>query len=664
MIPLAGEREPLNINHKTSAEKVEAFLFQEYKGEIQEAFLKWPDITSITIDFHRLDRHDSHLGDMALEKPSEFLSLLSKESHKLRTNKSDSSYTPLYFRLANLPSYALLDNLRKVNTNVIGKLVGFKGLVRRKSDNIAILKEGIFECRGCMRMYNIPATIDGEPIEPSLCSECQGRSFRFVPEESEYKDVQYITVQDTFDQVRGDQPRTMTLVFEEDIIDTVMPGDLIQVTGIPRLRKVHKKKHYTFIIETNYVLPLIKSFDDVKLNDDDVDKIISLSQEPDVFDKLSSSLAPMVKGHEKVKEAITCQLFGGTDKELNDGTSRRSQSHILLIGDPGTGKTMLLSYTSDFAPNGITASGKGSTGVGLTAAAIKDEEGNWNLEAGALVLADRGVVCIDEFDKMREDDRSYMHDAMEKQEIYVTKAGIIATLPTRTSILAAANPKGDRFDRYKSIKEQINLPSTLLSRFDLIFAIEDKPDIEQDKEVIKHVFRKHREMKVDVPVDMEMFRKYIAYARQNCHPLHTDESEKLLSDFYLELRGSASDEDPMPVTPRQLEGLIRLSEASAKVHLRDEVTVEDSQRAINILKECLKQVGYDPETGKLDIDIVEGRKSNSERRILKKVDEIVEDYRDEFGDILDYNTAVEEVSHQLEVSESKAKGLIKQLRRM
>ncbi len=305
-----------------------------------------------------------------------------------------------------------------------------------------------------------------------------------------------------------------------------------------------------------------------------------------------------------------------------------------------------------FIANGIV--------VHNTAAAVRDELGGWSLEAGALVLGDRGIVCVDELDKMREEDRSAIHEALEQQTISIAKAGIMATLNSRCAVLAAANPKFGRFDTYKSIAEQIDLPSTILSRFDLIFVIEDKPHEERDRELARHILKTHKEDTLPIEIEPELLRKYIAYARKNIHPKLTDEAMKVLEEFYVSMRSSATDEDsPVPITARQLEAIIRLAEASARVKLKNKVEAEDAKRAIRLAKSCLKQVGYDPETGKIDIDKVEGRTPKSERDKFNILIELIKELEEEYGGKAPTNILKSEMLDRYNISEEKVEELLR-----
>ncbi len=316
---------------------------------------------------------------------------------------------------------------------------------------------------------------------------------------------------------------------------------------------------------------------------------------------------------------------------MSDGGKIRGDSHILILGEPSTGKSEILQYVAkELAPKGVFASGKGATGAGLTATAVKDEfgDGGWSLEAGALVLADRGIACIDEFDKMTTEDRSAMHEAMEQQTVSVAKAGMIAQFSARTAILAAANPKLGRFDQFRPISDQINLPPTIISRFDLIFTVRD--DIDDTRMIAKHILDSVMSpTAVNPPISPEFLRTYIAYARQNCFPVLTEEAREELENYYI-ARREASRDAAIPLTARQLWAVIRLARASARVRLSDKATMEDARNAIKLLDASLMDVGIDIESGAVDIDKIMTGVTKTQRDkiqiLLAMIRELEKDY--------------------------------------
>jgi replicative DNA helicase Mcm len=425
-------------------------------------------------------------------------------------------------------------------------------------------------------------------------------------------------------------------------------------------RITHGEKSTTFDIylECNSIEIAEKEFEEVQIDDKDEEEILDLSRDLNVYRKITHSIAPTIYGNEDVKEAIALQLFGGISKEMPDGSHLRGDIHVLLIGDPGIAKSQLLRYVVKLSPRAIYTSGQSSTSAGLTATAVKDEfgDGRWTLEAGALVLADMGVAAVDEMDKMQKEDRSALHEAMEQQTISVAKAGITATLKSRCALLGAANPKYGRFDDFAPIGEQINMPASLLSRFDLIFVMGDKPDPKRDGAIADHILKAHsigetiaqhsrtpipgvnddyirEQLKPVTPdIDPQLFRKYVAYAKRTCFPRLTDAAREALIDYYMRLRGLASESNkPVPVTARQLEALVRLAEASARIRLSNSIEPADSERVIGIVDTCLRQVAYDAKTGSFDIDKVVTGFSKGKRDLIRRIKEVIRELADESG---------------------------------
>ncbi|MCL1978735.1 MAG: minichromosome maintenance protein MCM, partial [Methanomassiliicoccaceae archaeon] len=384
-------------------------------------------------------------------------------------------------------------------------------------------------------------------------------------------------------------------------------------------------------------------YDEIEITEEDELRIIEMSRDPRLFDNIVSSISPTIHGMGEVKSAIALQLFGGCNKEMDDGTVIRGDMHVLLVGDPGVAKSQILRYMSTLAPRGIYASGKSASAAGLTAAAVKDEfgDGRWTLEAGALVLADKGLACIDELDKMTPQDRSSLHEAMESQRISVAKAGITATLQCRCSLLAAANPKFGRFDTVGlSITSQIDLPPALMSRFDLIFVLTDKPDAAADRELTAHILNVHRrgqarQIRDDTPLvvgvdikkikeetqtvkpvyEQDMLRKYVAYSKRIV-PVMTEEAMEMIKVNYLSIRAmGAGENDSVPITARQLEAYVRLSEASARMRLSRVVEGEDAARAVRLVEYYLDKI-LAPDGGQWDIDNLSADYTKKDRNDL------------------------------------------------
>jgi len=322
------------------------------------------------------------------------------------------------------------------------------------------------------------------------------------------------------------------------------------------------------------------------------------------------------------------QLFGGVKKELSDGSNQRGDIHILLVGDPGVAKSVILGFMSKIAPKGRYVVGKSTSGAGLTATVVKDEFlRGWALEAGAMVLANKGLVCIDELEKMDPQDRSAMHEAMEQQSVTISKANVQASLKAETSVLAAANPKFGRFDPYQPIAQQIDLPPTLINRFDIIFTLKDLPNKIKDARIATHVLSEHTKETETLLISKDLLKKYVAYSKQKVKPVLTKEAIEELKNFYVELRNkpvsSESALRPIPISARQLQALVRMSEAAAKVRLSESVLKQDAQQSIEIMRYYLAHVGFDYESQTFDIDRISSGFSHSQRSRIFSVKETI-----------------------------------------
>jgi len=359
-----------------------------------------------------------------------------------------------------------------------------------------------------------------------------------------------------------------------------------------------------------------RTIERITISGDDERQILAIANKSDAYDKLIASFAPHVYGHEVIKEAILLLIVGAVTKKLEDGSTRRGDLNVFLIGDPGTAKSEMLKFAAKIAPRGLYTSGRGTTAAGLTAAVIRDKSGIMMLEAGAVVLGDQGLVCIDEFDKIKPEDRSALHEVMEQQTCSVAKGGIVATLNARTSILSAANPLYGKYDPFKNITENVNLPVPLLTRFDIIYVVRDIPEKEKDSRVASHILELHRGsgLSAQPAIDIDLFSKYLAFSKQ-IEPRLTSDAIDIVKNYYMKMRNVDS-EGMITVTPRQLEGLIRLSTARARLLLKDNVDSDDAERAIYLVQRMLETAGVDVNTGKIDLGVLHG-KPHSEVSKLK-----------------------------------------------
>ena len=362
-------------------------------------------------------------------------------------------------------------------------------------------------------------------------------------------------------------------------------------------------------------------------------EIEELSRQPDVYDRLAKSVAPSIWELEDIKKGILCQLFGATNKTFKGASANkvRGDINILLVGDPGVAKSQLLTYVHRVAPRGMYTSGSGSSAVGLTAYVSRDPETkDMVLESGALVLSDRGVCCIDEFDKMGDGARSMLHEVMEQQTVSIAKAGIIAVLNARTSVLASANPVGSRYNPNMSIVDNLHLPPTLLSRFDLLYLVLDQPNPETDRRLARHLVSLHYKdppKRAKATVSAELLTDYISYAKQTCHPVLGDEAGDKLIEGYIEMRrlGLSGGRKVVTATPRQLESLIRISEALARMRLSKTVEKQDSTEALRLMRVAMQSAAIDPRTGLIDMDKILTGHSAADRKQRSDIAEGVDD---------------------------------------
>jgi replicative DNA helicase Mcm len=598
--------------------KFDDFFDIHYKEGIADIITGFPDRRSLTIDIKLLSRFDPELASELINNPDPIVeaALESLKDKLSEIDIKDREPHPRFFgQTVNTP--LVMD----VGSSFIGKMILLDGLVVKRSEINPKVKMGVFKCTYCGYLQKF--RIDKDEI-PELCPQCKRRSLKVDSKDSLFINLQKIAIQDPLEKLRGNTPTWQLEVWiEDDLVNTIIPGDRIELTGILRIRprKNAKGKNdtnlYTMFLETISIIQKQKEFTDIAISEEQEREIVEISKDPNVFDKITKSIVPSIYGYDQIKQAVALQLFGGTPgKTLVDGGAIRSDMHILLIGDPGSAKTRILQAVSRLVPKGIYVSGKSITGGGMTAVAERDEfsEGGWTLKAGALVLGSGGIVSIDEFDKVSDEDRASLHEALESQTISVAKAGIVATFTAKAAVLAAANPKYGRFDPNVYPAEQFDIPTTLLSRFDLIFPIRDNSDIELDKNIAKHILLQHQAAGAQIaeveheqvelpPIDSEMLRRYIAYARKNILPRLTDEAAKRIEDYYIEWRQLGNKSGATAITPRQIEGLVRMAEASAKSRLSKLVEILDAERAISLTEYMLKTLAVD-RGGRRDIDTI------------------------------------------------------------
>ncbi|GGL48543.1 ATP-binding protein [Halocalculus aciditolerans] len=846
-------------------DRFEEFFRRYYSDEVGELARQYPrEQKSLTLEWGDLYKFDTDLADDYLQHPDQ-LQQAAEEALRLYDLPIDVSLGQAHVRVEGLEEYTEIRDIRAENLNT---LVGVQGMVRKATDVKPKIREAVFVCQRCGHETVVPQA-DAGFQEPYQCESCERQGpFKLNAERSEFVDSQKLRIQESPEGLAGGEtPQSIDVHVEDDITGEVTPGDHVTTTGVLRLDQSEAQNEspiFDVYLDGVSVVVEDEEFEEMDITDEDKREIIEISDSDSLYEDMVDSMAPAIYGHRQAKLAMILQLFSGVTKNLPDGSRIRGDLHMLLIGDPGTGKcvsgdtrvtladgterpirelveenldepkpiddgvwddaeialpgldpdshitehtatrvwkreapeslyrvrtssgrevdvtpshplfvqrngrheavraealetgefiavaprmatdggvaaagstanvptratfdriesieaiepeeewvydlevagvhnyltngvvshnSQMISYIQNIAPRSVYTSGKGSSSAGLTAAAVRDDFGDgqqWTLEAGALVLADQGIAAVDELDKMRPEDRSAMHEALEQQKISISKAGINATLKSRCSLLGAANPKYGRFDEYEPIGEQIDLEPALVSRFDLIFTVTDKPDPEEDSKLAKHILQTnyagelntqrtkianspHTEDEVDAQteevapaIDADLLRKYIAYSRRKCYPTMSAEARQAIEDFYVNLRAKGADEDaPVPVTARKLEGLVRLAEASARVRLSDTVEKEDADRVIEITRSCLQDIGVDPETGEFDADVVETGRSKTQRDRIRNVKGLISDIEDDF----DEGAPVDEVlarAEEVGIDEGKAEHEIEKLKK-
>ena len=851
-------------------DRFEAFYRNYYREEIGELAQNYPsEQRSLSIDWSDLYQFDADIADDYISKPEQ-LREYAEEALRLYDLPVDVSLGQAHVRIRNLPD---VTDIREIRSPDVNTLVAVSGIVRKATDVRPKIEEAAFECQRCGTLSYIPQS--GGFQEPHECNGCERQGpFSVNYDQSTFVDAQKIRVQERPEGLRGGEtPQSIDVDLEDDVTGDVAPGDYVTVTGVLRIDQQEdqsgKSRMFDVFMDGHSLVLEDEEFEEMDISEADKRAIVELSQEGDVYDKVIESIAPSIYGYEEEKLAIAMQLFSGVTKNLPDDSRIRGDLHILLIGDPGTGKcvagdtevaladgsrkpireivesnlddptpvddgvyaeidfavpslnddgaitheraskvwkreapdrmyrirtangskievtpshplfvqsgdsldprraeelcegdivavgdghtnadtgdqaggsgavvthppvernvdrnsiesietvepdydwvydlevegthtylsngivshnSQLLQYVQHIAPRSVYTSGKGSSAAGLTAAAVQSDFGEgqaWTLEAGALVLADKGVAAIDELDKMDSGDRSAMHEGLEQQKISISKAGITATLKSRCSLLGAANPKYGRFDEYEPIAEQIELDPALISRFDLIFTVTDQPDEEEDRRLAEHIIQsnyagelstQHEKLaspnvsmdeateaarNVEPTIDAELLRKDVAYAKRDVFPTMTEEARERIREFYVEMRSHGTGEDaPVPITARKLEALVRLGEASARVRLSDTVEAEDAERVIDIVQSSLRDVGMDPETGEFDADIIETEMSKSQRDRVKNLKALIEEIEDEYEEGAPVDEVIER-AEEIGMTESKADHEIEKLK--
>jgi len=636
----------------TLTEKFQQFYRRYHKGEIAD--LATTDQTSLVVDLEKLYSYDRAIAGDVVSDPGQMREY-AEEALRLYDLPADVSLTNPRVRFSNVSDTRRFDvggytADDQGDDSQVGELIGLDGQVNKRSQKRPRLVEAVYVCQRCGTTSTIPQDKDSENRQsPHECDGCERQGpFKLNTRQSTFVDDQQIRLQLPPEKAKGQADSDIDVRLEGELVNTVEPGD--RVNAEVTLDLVEQKEDSTlfdFVAHGENLEVEESDFSEIEVSEEEIDRIHEIAND-EPFESLINSIAPTLEQVDTPKLAIGLQLFGGVEKPKPDGSTERGDSHVFLIGDPGTGKSELLEWAYRLAPRSVFSDGKGSSAAGLTAAAVRDDFGDseWTIEGGTIVKANNGMACIDELDDMDPEDRSALHTALEKQEVPVSKAGINTTLPAKTRLLSAANPKHGRFDIYEPVADQIDVKPTLLSRFDLIFTFTDVPDRDLDEDIVEHKANsaevgqkraagiepdEEKEAEVSPEIETELLRKYIAHAQRSTTPVFSDDARELLVREFVDLRQTNASEEtdpeerPVPVTFRKQEGITRLAEASARVRLSNTITTEDVKRALDLVWESMRDVGMDPETNEMDADAVETGTTHSQRDRIKTVRNVVDE---------------------------------------
>ncbi|XP_057296676.1 DNA replication licensing factor mcm2-like [Hydractinia symbiolongicarpus] len=569
---------------------------------------------SLIVDYNTLANEHQVLAYFLPEAPAEMLRIFDEAAKEvvLSMFKNYERIAPdIHVRIAELP---LIEDLRSLRQLHLNQLIRTSGVVTCSTGILPQLSMVKYDCVKCRFILGPFFQGQNKELKPGACPQCQSRGpFDINMEETLYQNYQKIKIQESPSKIAaGRLPRSKDIVLLADLVDSCKPGDEIEVTGIYRnnydgsLNTSHGFPVFATVIEGNYITKQDDKMAVASLTDEDVREIVKLSKDERIGDRIMASVAPSIYGHEDIKRAIALALFGGVPKNPGGKHKLRGDINILLCGDPGTAKSQFLKYLEKTAIRPVFTTGQGASAVGLTAYVQRHPvTKEWTLEAGALVLADRGVCLIDEFDKMNDADRTSIHEAMEQQSISISKAGIVTSLQARCSIIAAANPIGGRYDSSMTFAENVDLTEPILSRFDILCVVRDVVDPVQDEMLARFVVNSHvkhhptadfeenaeedhlavvNQTAVE-PIPQDLLKKYIIYAKDKVTPNLLNMDQDKVSKMFAALRRESMITGSIPITVRHIESMIRMAEAHARLHLREYVHEDDVNMAIRVMLE-------------------------------------------------------------------------------
>ena len=554
----------------------------------------------------------------------------------------------IYIQVTDVPHTCKLSELDAEN---IGKFISASAMIKSITKIQPEMIRGTFICKSCGYSIQITKEDTDTIVTPEKCPNCQKNMVTIAQKQSRFQNLQLMQLEEPLElrQTGTSAPprfKAMITGYLAGARYHLKAGDVVNITGTLESEQTKTGGKYDFMINLNTIKPQQNIFQSENLTHEDIQKIHELSKDPNIFERLTLSIAPKVFGNKMIKEGLVLQQFEAEQNSSGVVVGDRGTIHILIIGDPSLGKTKLLDCVCENTPK-FVRTGNVTSDVGLTAAVTKDElTGDFSISAGAIILADGGIVVMDEFGQLQAETQEGLNEPMESCTVTISKASITQTLSARTNFLCAANPKNSRFDPYDSIEKQINIPPSTLSRFDLIYAMTDKVDGDRDYKLMKAILEDDiciDETNLEI-IPSELFMKYVTYAKKYIHPKLTKEAIEYISTFYKETRKEASEQDDtVTITTRNGKGIARLAVARAKTELREEVTVSDVEDAIRIFSDSLATTGLDLFTaGK-----IAGDTSKKELKLIKECERQIDDMFLEYGNYKFTKEDIEEMKENV-----------------
>lgn len=648
------------------------FLERYYREEIGQLAQRYPkEQRSLVVDWMDILQYDASMADDYIEQPEVVTEHLNTALRRMDL-PVDVGFEQARVRVTNVTderTYTVGGYLPQH----IGEALAVRGQVSQVSPSKPELVHGIFECINCGALNEVAQNPGSDELqEPRQCVGCERKGpFQLDIKESTLQDSQVIRIQQPPEETR-DAGSHLDVQLKDDLASAeIYGGERVNTSGVLSIDEQDlDKSTFDYYLQGEHIDVEDGSYKDID-PEEYREEIDAIKEADDPVERLLENFAPHISRDEKLDqiiEALILQMVGTYRKSPDGGATKRGDSHMLLLGDPGTSKSELLEEVEVLSPRAKLKSGEGISKAGVTAAATKDDFGptQWSVKAGLMVLASGGIACLDEMDKADDSALESMHQALENQRVTVSKAGIDAEMPSQTALLAAGNPKHGRFDQYEPVTEQIDLSAPLMSRFDLMFMVHDEVDPERDGEIADSIINSwseaglmeqtNRQVETSSARDIcedqeravEAFRAYIAEAKQKINPIIVDpEVKRELKQEYLDIRLEGADEDsPVPVTARKLEAFLRLAESSARARFSEEVELEDVERASRLVLASLEDVGIDPETGQYDADIVNTGTSKSQRDRIKGLKHIIAELQDKHEDGAPFKEIVKRATEQ------------------